>query len=155
MLSQFSVKKPYTVFVGVILIIVLGVISFTGMSTDLLPNIELPYIIVVTSYPGASPEQVEQSVTRPLESSLATAGGLKNLRSVSAENSSTIILEFAQDINMDSVMIELSNLLDLVSARLDESVGKPILLQLNPDMMPIMVTTVEIGRASWMERVYI
>jgi len=144
MLSQFSVKKPYTVFVGVILIIVLGVISFTGMSTDLLPNIELPYIIVVTSYPGASPEQVEQSVTRPLESSLATAGGLKNLRSVSAENSSTIILEFAQDINMDSVMIELSNLLDLVSARLDESVGKPILLQLNPDMMPIMVTTVDV-----------
>ena len=65
MLGKFSVKKPYTVLVAVILIIVLGVVSFTRMSTDLLPNISLPYVIVMTTYPGASPEEVEKAVSEP------------------------------------------------------------------------------------------
>ncbi|NLA11951.1 MAG: efflux RND transporter permease subunit, partial [Firmicutes bacterium] len=100
MLSQFSVKRPYTVLVAAILVLVLGIVSFTGMRTDLLPDIELPYIVVVTTYPGASPEQVEQTVTRPLESVLSSAGGLKNISSISSENSSIVILEFAQETNM-------------------------------------------------------
>ncbi len=143
MLSQFSVKRPYTVLVAVVLVIVLGIISFTGMTTDLLPDIELPYVVVITSYPGASPEQVEQSVTRPLESALGTTSGLNNISSVSNENSSTIILEFAQSVNMDSAMIELSNNIDMISARLDSAVSKPMLMRINPDMMPIMVATVD------------
>ncbi len=143
MLSRFSVKRPYTVLVAVVLVIVLGIISFTGMSTDLLPDIELPYVVAITTYPGASPEQVEQSVTRPLESALGTTSGLKNIQSVSNENSSIIILEFIQSVNMDSVMIELSNNIDMVSARLDSAVSKPMLLRISPDMMPIMVATVD------------
>ena len=145
MLSQFSVKRPYTVLVAVILIIVLGMISFSGLTTDLLPDIELPYIIVVTTYPGASPEQVEQSVTRPLEAALGAAGGLKNMNSVSNENSSMIMLEFVQSMNMDSAMIELSNSIDMVSARLDSAVSKPMLLRISPEMMPIMVATVDMA----------
>ena len=143
MFSQFSVRRPYTVFVAVCLILVLGIISFVNMSTDLLPNIELPYIVVMTSYPGASPEQVELAVTRPLEAALGTAGGLKNVNSVSRENSSMIILEFVQTTNMDSAMIELSNNIDMLSARLDSAVSKPMLVRINPDMMPIMVATVD------------
>ncbi|MFY9412310.1 MAG: efflux RND transporter permease subunit, partial [Dethiobacteria bacterium] len=92
MLSQFSVKRPYTVIVAVVLVIVLGVISYMGMRTDLLPEIELPYVVVVTAYPGASPEQVEQAATKPLESSLGTVSGLKKISSISQENSSIIIL---------------------------------------------------------------
>ena len=153
MLSKFSVKRPYTVLVAVVLIFVLGIVSFTGMTTDLLPDIELPYVIVITSYPGASPEQVELSVTRPLEAALGTTSGLNNLTSVSNENSSVVILEFVQDINMDSAMIELSGNLDMVSSQLGDTVGKPMLMRINPDMMPIMVATVdmegrEIGEVS-------
>jgi HAE1 family hydrophobic/amphiphilic exporter-1 len=151
MLSKFSVKRPYTVLVAVVLIFVLGIISFTGMTTDLLPEIELPYIIVITTYPGASPEQVELTVTRPLESALGTASGLNNIRSTSSENSSLIIMEFVQDTNMDSAMIELSNNIDMVSARLDSAVSKPMLLRLNPDMMPIMVATVDMENMSFGE----
>lgn len=157
MLSQFSVKRPYTVLVAVVLVIVLGIVSFSGMTTDLFPDMELPYIIVITSYPGASPEQVELSVTRPLESALGTTSGLRNINSRSNENSSMIILEFVQDTNMDSAMIELSNNLDMVSAQLDSAVGKPMLMRINPDMMPIMVATLdmegkEIGEVSDMVR---
>ena len=143
MLAKFSVKKPYTVFVAAILIIVLGVISFTNMITDLLPTMELPYVVVVTSYPGASPEKVEQMVTRPLEAVLGTSSGLKNISSVSGENSSMIVLEYLQDTNMDSVMIELSGSIDTVSARFEDGVGTPILLKISPDMIPIVVASVD------------
>jgi len=143
MLTKYSVKKPYTVVVAVILVIVLGVISYTNMTTDLLPNMELPYVIVVTTYPGASPEKVEQMVTRPMEAVLGTSSGLKNISSVSSENSSTIILEYVQGTNMDSVMIELSSSIDTVSAQFADGVGTPILLQISPDMLPILVASVD------------
>lgn len=143
MLSRFSVKKPYTVLVAVVLVLVLGVISFLGMTTDLLPSIELPYIVVMTTYPGASPEKIEATVTRPLESVLGTTGGIKNVSSISSENASVIILEFEQGTNMDSATIELSGNIDLVSGQMDDAVGTPMLLRISPDMLPVMVASVD------------
>ena len=90
MISNYSVKKPFTVFVAVILIIILGVISFTSMTTDLLPKMDLPYAIIMTTYVGASPEKVENVVTKPLEQSMATISNIKNVSSISSENSSLI-----------------------------------------------------------------
>ena len=83
-MSKYCVKKPFTVVVAVIMVIVLGVISFTSMTTDLLPAMELPYVMVVTSYPGASPERVEAAVTAPLEAGLGTVSGVKNVTSTSS-----------------------------------------------------------------------
>lgn len=144
MLSKFSVKKPMTVFVSVILVIILGVMSFTKMQTDLLPSMDLPYAAVITAYPGASPEKVELNVTKPLEKALATAGGIEEVTSISNENSSIIMLQFAQGTNMDSVMIELSSKIDLVKARLDSGVGMPQIMRINPDMLPVMIASVDI-----------
>lgn len=145
MFSKFSVKRPFTVFVSVILVIILGGVSFTEMTTDLLPKIDLPYVIVMTTYPGASPEKVEESVTKPLEKVLATTSGIEDINSVSSENSSMIMLEFSQDMNMDSAMIDLSGKVDLVKGQLDDEVGAPTLMKMNPDMMPIMVESVDIN----------
>lgn len=144
MLSRFSVKKPYTVVVSVILVILLGFISFTNMTTDLLPNMDLPYMIVVTPYPGASPEKVENSVTKPLEQVLATTTNIVSINSISSENSSMLMLEFEQDTNMDSIMVEVSGKLDLVRGSFDEMVGSSSLMKLNPNMMPIMVASVDV-----------
>lgn len=148
MLPKFSVRRPYTVLVAVILVVVLGVVSFLGMSTDLLPHIDLPYIVVLTTYPGASPEKVEIAVTKPLEAVLGTASGLNNISSISMENSSMIILEFVQGSNMDSVMIELSGYLDRVRGRLDSAVGSPMMLKISPDMMPVMIASVDLPDVS-------
>lgn len=145
MFSKFSVKRPFTVFVSVILVIILGGVSFTEMTTDLLPKIDLPYVIVMTTYPGASPEKVEESVTKPLEKVLATTSGIEDINSVSSENSSMIMLEFSQDMNMDSAMIDLSGKIDLVKGQLDDEVSAPTLMKMNPDMMPIMVASVDIN----------
>ncbi len=147
MIPKFSVKKPYTVAVGVIMVLMLGVVSFMNMTTDLLPSIDLPYVMISTVYPGASPEKVEASVTKPLEQALATTSGLENISSVSSENSSMVILEFNQDINMDSAMIDINSKIDMVKGYFDDSVQSPMIIKMNPDMMPIMVASVDINNS--------
>lgn len=145
MISNYSVKKPFTVFVAVILIILLGFISFTNMTTDLLPKMDLPYAIIVTTYIGASPEKVETVVTKPLEQSMATVSNIKNISSVSSENSSMVILEFTNEVNMDSVLIELNSKLDQIKASwTDSNIGSPIVSKINPNMMPIMLSAVDV-----------
>lgn len=140
MLSRFSVKKPYTVFVAIIIVIILGVVSFTKMQVDLIPSFNLPYAVVVTTYPGASPEQVETVVTDTLETTFASLSNLKNISSVSAENMSLLIMEFNSDTNMDSALIEMRESLDMVSAYFPDEISSPMIMKLNPNMMPVMVT---------------
>ncbi|MDO5392586.1 MAG: efflux RND transporter permease subunit [Eubacteriales bacterium] len=144
MLSRYSVKKPYTVVVAVVLVIILGVVSFTKMNTDLLPSMNLPYAVVMTTYPGANPETVETVVTKPVEQSMATVSNIENVSSVSRENMSLVILEFAETANMDSATIEMRENLDQISSFWDDSVGKPVIMKMNPDMMPVMVAAVEV-----------
>ncbi len=122
--------------------IVLGVVSFTKMTTDLLPNLSLPYVIVMTTYIGASPETVEMVVTKPVESSMATVSNIENISSISGENYSMVILEFAQNADMNSVSLEIRENLDQIKSYWDDSVGSPIIMKMNPDMMPIMVAAV-------------
>jgi len=141
-MSGFSVKKPYTVLVGVVLVIVLGVVSFMKTTTDLLPNISLPYVIVVTTYPGASPETVETVVTQPVEAGMATVSNIESIQSVSSESYSMVILEFAQSTNMDSISLEIREKLDQIKAYWNDSVGNPMIMKLNPNMLPIMIAAV-------------
>lgn len=143
MLSRFSVKKPMTVFVAVVLVLILGVMSFINMTTDLLPNMDLPYAVAYTTYIGASPEQVEQSVTKPMESALAATSGLKNITSVSQENVSIVVMEFEEGTGMDSAMIEMNAALDQLSGSLPDAAGSTILMKINPDLLPIMVLAVD------------
>lgn len=142
MLSKFSVKKSYTVLVAVVLVLVLGVVSFTRMTTDLLPNISLPYAIVMTAYPGASPETVEMVVTKPVEASMATVSNIESISSVSSENYSMVILEFSQSADMNAVSLEMRENLDQIKGYWDDSVSNPIIIKLNPDMLPVMIAAV-------------
>ncbi len=151
MISKFSVKKPYTVLVGVVLILVLGYVSFTSMQTDLLPDMNLPYAIVYTTYIGASPEEVESTVTRPIEQAMATISNIENISSTSSENLSMVILEFAQTADMDSVTVDMREKLDQIEGAWSDSVGNPIIMKLNPDMMPVMVAALEGGDLSQSE----
>lgn len=143
MIPKFSVKKPYTVMVGIVLVIILGIVAFTSMTTDLLPSINLPYAVVVTTYVGASPEEVETVVTKPVEQAMATVSNIQNIQSVSSENVSMVILEFSQTTDMDSVSLEMRENLDQMKSYWSDSVGNPIIMKLNPDMLPVMVAAVE------------
>lgn len=143
MLSKFSVKRPYTVIVAVVLVLILGVISFINLQTDLLPNIDLPYLVILTTYPGASPEEVEMVVTKPIEQIVATVSNIKEINSISRENTSIVILEFSNNVNMDSAIIEINESLDLIESAWNDTVGTPMIIKINPDMLPIGIFSVD------------
>ena len=139
MLPSFSIKRPYTVIIGVIIVLILGTVSLRNMTTDLLPNINLPFAVVVTTYPGASPEEIELMVSRPIEQAMLSLSNIKNVNSISNENLSLVILEFHATANMDSAMIEMRESLDMLKTFLPSDVQSPMIFKLNPSMMPVMV----------------
>lgn len=142
MLSKFSVKKPYTVLVGVILAIVLGIVSIMKMTTDLLPDMSFPYALIITTDVGASPEEIEKGVTAPIEASMATTSNIKSINSISYNSYSMVICEYEQSANMDSIVIEIQQNLDQLKSGWDDTVSSPIIMQIDPDMLPIMTAAV-------------
>lgn len=143
MLSKFSVRKPFTVFVAVVICLVLGFLSFQNMSTDFLPSMELPYALVMTTYPGASPEEVEKAVSEPVEQAMARINNVKQLQSISVNNMSIVMMEFNDGTDMGSTTVDMRESLDMVTARFDDSIGSPTIMKMNPDMMPIMVAAID------------
>ena len=144
-MSRFSVKKPLTVFVVVIVIIALGIVSVMSMTPDLLPSIDLPYVVVMTTYPGATPEEVESEVTKPLEQSLATVESLESIQSVSNSNYSLVVMEFDNGSGMDTAVVNILQQVDLVEGSWSDSVGAPYIMKINPNMMPIAVASVDMN----------
>jgi len=142
-MSKFSVRRPFTVLVAVIVVLVFGIMSYVKMVPDLLPNMDFPYIVVVTTYPGATPEEVENQVTRPLEQSMATLNNIKTLQSSSSANYCTIMLEFEQDTNMDSATVDILQKIQQLTGSWDEGIGTPTITRINPSMLPVMVAAVE------------
>ena len=140
MFEKFSVRKPFTVLVGVVLIIVLGVVSFANTSTDLLPSMDLPYSAVFTTYPGATPEQVERELTIPLETRMSTLGGIETVQSISSEHVSIVILQFTEATNMDSASLEIREALDMMT--FPDGASRPMTIRVNPEMLPIMAAAV-------------
>ena len=141
-MSKFSVKKPFTVFVAVIAVIVLGVVAYLSMTPDLLPNMDFPYVIVMTTYPGASPEKVEMEVTKPLEQSMATLEHIKEVSSTSSANYSMLMLEFYEDVNLDTIGVDIQQSITALQAGWDDMVGTPYVLKINPSMLPVEVAAV-------------
>ena len=142
MISKFSVKKPFTVLVAVILILVLGAVSVTRMTPDLLPEMSFPYIVLVTTYVGAAPEEVENTVSKPLEQSLAALDDLKEISSVSSENVSVVYLTFEDTVNTDRAMLDIQQVVTKLKGDWPEAVGNPTSLELSTDLIPTVVAAV-------------
>ena len=138
-MHKFSVKKPLTIFVAVIAVLVLGVVAYLKMTPDLLPNMDFPYVIVMTTYPGATPEKVEEEVTKPLEQSMSTLEHIKEVTSTSRENVSMVLLEFEESVNMDTIGVDIQQQIATLSAAWDDMVGTPYVLKINPSMLPVQV----------------
>ena len=143
MLPKLSVKKPMTIFVAVIVVIVLGIVSVFKMTPDLLPNMDFPYAIILTTYPGQTPETVESMVTKPLEQSLSTIDGVKTITSTSSDNYSILTLEFEDGTNMDTATVDMRGNLDTIKDAWPDGVGSPYLMKNNPNMMPVVMVAVD------------
>lgn len=139
-MTRLSVKKPYLTIVAVIIILVTGYVAATRMQTNLLPDISVPYMLVVTTEPGASPEKVRLDVTEPLESALGTISGVEDITSNSAENYGIVTLKFGDDTDMDSALVRVSSAINKMS--LPEGCGTPNILEIGMDMVATMYASV-------------
>ena len=142
MLSRLSVRKPFTIFVAVVIVLIFGGVALTKMTPDLFPNINAPVAIVLTTDPGASAEEAEKEITEPLEQQLATLPNVDQLQSVSADNFSYITLVFTDDVNMDAISVDIRDKVDQIRDQLPEGAGSPIVMKINMDMLPVAVTAV-------------
>ena len=125
-MPKFSVKRPYVILVAVMMVLVLGGVSFSKMTTDLLPNMNMPYMMVITTYPGASPEKVETELTDVIENGVGTVNGVKEVTSTSSENYSMVVLEFEDDTNMDSAMVKVTSAVNQLD--LPDNVDNPMVM---------------------------
>ena len=141
-MPKFSVKKPLTVFVAMIAIIVLGVVAYLKMTPDLLPNMDFPYVLIVTTNPGASPESIEAEITKPMEQSMATLDDIKSITSSSRDSVSVVTLEFEDGVNMDTIGVDIQQKVAVLQGQWDDMVGTPYVLKINPSMLPVMVAAV-------------
>ncbi|NLK21976.1 MAG: efflux RND transporter permease subunit [Epulopiscium sp.] len=139
--SKISIQRPVTTVMLVLIVVLLGTISIGRLPVDLLPEFSLPYAVVITTYTGAGPQEIETLITKPLEGAVGTVSNLKNIKSTSSNGSSAIIAEFNSGTDMDMVMLDMREKIDMVKGFLPEDSEEPIILELDPNMMPI----VEIG----------
>ena len=137
-ITSFSIKRPVTIFMAIITILMFGVVSFFKLNVDMLPSFNLPMLMVVTSYPGAGPSEIESIITDPFESILLTTTNIENINSVSSEGSSMIMLEFKEDTDMDFASIEVREKIDMIKPLLPSEASAPTVMKMNPNMMPIM-----------------
>ncbi len=142
MISKFSVRRPVTILMVILIVILIGVVSLTELPIDLLPNIEFPIAVVSTSYSGVSPEEIENLVTRPLENSLTTVANIDTLTSISSEGSSLIILQLEFGTDMDFAALEMREKIDMVKGFLPDGASDPNVFKFDPTAMPVMYLTV-------------
>lgn len=137
-LYESAVKKPIMTIIIFIGVIVLGIFSLQSLSIDLLPKVDMNVLMVVTNYQGASAEEIENNVTRPLENVLNTVTDLKDITSTSRENRSVITLQFEYGTNLDELTNDVRDKLNLVKAQLPRDANDPIIMKYTTDMLPVI-----------------
>ncbi|HHY05989.1 MAG TPA: efflux RND transporter permease subunit, partial [Clostridia bacterium] len=138
-LSDFAVRRPVTIAMIFLLIVLLGLVSMNKLNLDLFPELDLPLALAITSYENVGPEEMEELVTRPLESALGTVNGIKSINSISRQGSSLVVLEFSWGTDMNFAINQMREKIDLISSFLPADADKTMILKLDPNMMPIIV----------------
>lgn len=135
---KFAVKRPVTMIIMVSVLLILGFFTYSKLSVDLLPEMELPVAAVMTSYSGAGPEEVESGVTELLESALTTVSNVDTIQSISAAGQSVVIMMFNWGTDMDAAAIEMKDSIGFVEGYLPDGASDPLVIKMDPTMMPIM-----------------
>ncbi len=138
-LPGIGVKKPVTTAMIFFGIIILGAVSLSRLGLEMLPDIEIPTIMVLTTYEGAGPEEVEERVTRIAEESLATVEDIDRIEAFSSEGISGVTLRFNWGANLDNAINDVRDKIDMVKAVLPEDADDPMILKLDISMMPALV----------------
>lgn len=140
-LAEVSVKRPVTIIMTMLIIILLGGISLTRLPIDLMPNIEIPVSIVVTQYSGVGPQEIEKLITNPLEGAVSTVGNIDTVTSTTSEGSSIVIAQFKSGTDMDFATLQMREKVDQIKSRLPSDAGDPMVMKLDLGAMPVVILT--------------
>ncbi len=146
-LTRVSIQKPLAMIMVILAVVLFGIFSFTRLPIDMMPEIDLPFVVVRTMYIGAGPEEIEASVVKPIEEQMMTITGLKNITAYCMEGVGFILCEFDMDIDVDIAAIEVKDKIDKILYELPEDLEKPVIDKFNPNDLPI-VTLALTGPAS-------
>ncbi|WP_432406622.1 efflux RND transporter permease subunit [Wukongibacter sp. M2B1] len=137
-LSKIAVKRPVTIAMITLVVIILGFVSLSKLPIDLFPEIEVPVAIVSTSYSGVGSQEIEELISKPIEEAVATVNDIKNISSISSESSSIVIVEFAYGTDMDFASLEMREKVDMVKGMLPDDANEPMVLKIDPNAFPII-----------------
>lgn len=147
-LSKLAIKRPISVLMAVLVVLVLGAVSFYRLPVDLFPDMDLPMAMVWTEYEGAGPQEVENMITRPLEEAIGSLGSLRTLNSRSSAGSSVVTAMFNWGTDMDFASLEMRESVDLVRGFLPADAGRPMIFRFDPALMPVL----QVGMGGDMDR---
>ncbi|MEA2064983.1 MAG: efflux RND transporter permease subunit [Patescibacteria group bacterium] len=150
-LPKFSVDKPVTITMMVLIIVVFGFISFSRLGLDMLPDIEFPVVSVITSYPGVNSEDIEDVLTKPLEDAVSTVKDVKSVSSISQEGASVVMIEFNSGTNLDFAAQDIRDKIGLVEDYLPQDSNKPLVVKMDVGAMPVLAYGVTSDRADILE----
>ncbi|UMZ74644.1 efflux RND transporter permease subunit [Natranaerofaba carboxydovora] len=142
-LPSLGIKQPVAVLMVILGVLLIGVIAVSETNVDLFPDIDLPAIMITTPYEGAGPQEVENMVTSNLEDALSTVDGIDTVMSTSRPGESEIILRFDWGSDMDGAALEVREMVDMVMEELPDDIGRPSVMQLDPDMLPVITAGIE------------
>ncbi|GAA4716426.1 efflux RND transporter permease subunit [Brevibacillus fulvus] len=141
-ISQHSIRRPVTVMMGVLIVVLLGIISLTRIPIDLYPDIEIPTVAVITSYSGVGPEEIENLVTKPVEDAVATVSGVKSITSNSREGSSQVIVEFDYGADLDEAISDIQQKVERARRSLPDDADAPSVVRFDPNSTPVLTLAI-------------
>ncbi|MGI5876768.1 MAG: efflux RND transporter permease subunit, partial [Dethiobacteria bacterium] len=148
-LPKTAIKRPIATLMVICIMLILGLVSFTSLPLDLLPEFEFPIAAIITSYKGAAPQEVENMVTKPLEEVLATVQGVENITSISQADSSIVLLEFSWGTALDFALLDVREKIDMVKGFLPDGTETPWVLKADPSLMPIVRISLYGDKEDW------
>jgi len=137
-LANFSIKRPVTTLMIILVVLVLGFVSFSRLGIDLFPNMTLPIAVVMTQYEGVAPQEMESLITKPIEQVISTISNVNSIQSITNQGQSIVVIEFNWGTNMDFAMLDVREKIDMVKSYLPEDSSAPTVIKIDPSMMPVM-----------------
>lgn len=142
-LSDFSINRPLAIAMFIIALVLVGLVSLPRLKVDLYPDMEIPVAVIITSYDGAAPAEIEKTITKPIESAVSTVSNIKEIRSISNYGSSLVIIQFNWGTNVDNAVNDLREKLDMVKSILPDDVQSPKTMKMDPNSQAIISLSVE------------
>lgn len=137
-ISDHSIRRPVTVMMGILMVVILGILSLTRIPIDLYPPIEIPTVAVTTSYSGVGPKEMENLVTKPIEQAVATVAGIKSVTSISREGTSQVIVEFGYGTDIDGTVAEIQQKVERARRSLPDDADSPTVMRFDPNSSPVL-----------------